>query len=72
MLAHVLKKIDGTMYKKTLEDKKHERKRLEAAGNDAAARYTKASIAGYCQALRDCGVINDRERGVLFIYYGTV
>lgn len=68
----VLNKIEGTNYKAALEYKRAERKRLEAAEYREAAEGVKKSVAGYVQALRDCGVITERERQVLFIYYGTV
>lgn len=72
MTKTVLEKIEGTNYKNTLEIKRADRKRLEESGHEQAADAIKASIAGYVQALRDCGVITERERQVLFIYYGTV
>ena len=68
----VLNKIEGTNHKKTLEYKKAEIKRLEEAGYHLGVDSGKASIAGYVQALRDCGVITESERRVLFIYYATV
>jgi hypothetical protein len=71
MTEKALKKIDGTIYQKTLEYKRNERKRLEAAGYETAESRTNASIAGYCQALCDCGIITERERALLFLYYGT-
>ena len=72
MTQKALEKIAGTPYQKMLEYKRTQRKNLEKAGHDAAADSTKASIAGYVQAMRDCGVITERERGLLFIYYGTI
>lgn len=68
----VLNKIEGTKYKATLEYKRHERKRFEDNGFVGSAEGVKKSIAGYVQALRDCDIITERERQVLFIYYGTV
>lgn len=68
----VLRKFEGTAFKATLEYKKAERKRLEAAGFIGTAEGVKKSIAGYVQALRDCGVVTESERRVLFIYYATV
>jgi hypothetical protein len=72
MTKKVLEKIEGTNYKITLEQKRADRKRLKERGHEQAEDEVKASIAGYVQALRDCGVITERERQVLFIYYGTV
>lgn len=72
MTKKTLEKIEGTNYKATLEYKKSERIRLEEAGYKNAADSAKASIAGYVQALRDCGVITERDRQVLFVYYGTI
>jgi hypothetical protein len=72
MTAKALEKINGTPYQTTLEYKRKQRKYLEEAGHAQAAESAKASIAGYCQALRDCGIITERERGALFLYYGTV
>ena len=68
----VLKRIEGTTYKATLEYKKMERKKMEAGGYEGAAEGVKKSIAGYVQALKDCGIITEHERRVLFIYYATV
>lgn len=45
---------------------------MSEAGLIGSAEGIKKSIAGYTQALRDCGMITERERQVLFIYYGTV
>lgn len=72
MTKLVLEKIEGTIYKTTLEQKKKDRKRLEEMEHAHEAREIKCSIAGYVQALRDCGVITERERQALFIYYGTI
>lgn len=71
MTEKTIDKIRGTIYHKTLEYKRNERKRLVEAGYETAERITNASIAGYCQALCDCGIITERERGILFLYYGT-
>jgi hypothetical protein len=68
----LLGKLEGTTYKYTLEHKKTDRKRLEAEGHENAAKSVKASIAGYVQAMRDCGAVTESERQKLFIYYGTV
>ena len=72
MTKEALKKIEGTIYKTALEYKKHQRKLLEEARAQNAADSAKASIAGYVQALRDCGIITESERQTLFIYYGTI
>jgi hypothetical protein len=72
MTKKVLEKIEGTIYKTTLENKKNDRQRFEKMGLEKDARAIRTSIAGYVQALRDCGVITERERQVLFIYYGTI
>lgn len=68
----VLNKFEGTPWKAALEYKRAERKRFEDNGFIGCAEGVKKSIAGYVQALRDCGVVTERERQVLFIYYGTV
>ena len=72
MTREVLKKIEGTNFCGELEYKKRERKRLIEAKCERGAENAKASIAGYVQALRDCGVITERERQVLYIYYATL
>lgn len=72
MTKKTLEKLEGTTCKFTLENKKAERKRVEEAGHHNAAEAIKGSIAGYVQAMRDCGVITESERRVLFIYYATV
>ena len=72
MTKKALEKIEGTTYKFTLEQKKADRKHMEEAGHTSAAKEVKASIAGYVQAMRDCGVITESERRTLFIYYATV
>lgn len=72
MTKKALEKIEGTIYKATLEHKKADRKRLEEVGHVNAAQSVKASIAGYVHALRDCGVITESERQALFVYYGTI
>lgn len=72
MTQKALEKISGTQYQNALEYKKAQRKNLEEAGHKSAADSAKASIAGYVHAMRDCGVITERERELLFIYYGTI
>lgn len=71
-IQQTLKKIDGTIYKTTLEHKKETRQHLEKLGLVNTAREVKCSVAGYVQALRDCGVITESDRQKLFIYYGTI
>ena len=71
MTEKVLQKIEGTTFKKTLDYKKRERKNLMDNGYETQAYNVKTSIAGYVQAMRDCGVITERERSILFIYYAT-
>lgn len=72
MTRKALEKIEGTIYKTTLEHKKADRQHLAKAGHENAADSVKASIAGYVQALRDCGIITESERQKLFAYYGTI
>ncbi len=72
MTKTVLEKLEGTIYKTTLEQKKNDRQRFEEMGHKKEADGIKKSVAGYVQALRDCRVITERERQALFIYYGTI
>lgn len=72
MVQKTLDKIRGTKYYDTLENKKRERKKMKELRLENAAETVKASIAGYVQAMRDCGIITERERQALFIYYATV
>lgn len=72
MTQKALEKIKGTVHKNALEYKKAQRKKLEEAGHENAAQSVKSSIAGYVQAMMDCGVITERDRELLFIYYGTI
>jgi hypothetical protein len=72
MTKKALELIEGTVYQKTLEHKKFERKRLEKAGHENAATSVRASTAGYLQALCEAGIITERERQALFIYYATI
>lgn len=72
MTRKALEKIKGTQHETTLENKKKWRKSLAADGNERAARETQTSIAGYLHALRNCGIITERERSALYIYYGTI
>lgn len=61
--------MEGTSFKRTLEYKKSERKRFEEYGFTAEADKVKASTYGYIVALRDAGVITERDRMFLFLYY---
>ena len=72
MTKQILDRIEGSVYKAALERKRAERKRLEAAGLVNDAQDMKCNVSGYVQALRDVGIINDRERQALYIYYGTI
>lgn len=72
MTKKALEKIEGTTYKSTLERKKNDRKHLAEMGLDKDANAVRCSIAGYIQALRDCGIITESERQKLYIYYGTL
>jgi ribosomal protein S17E len=72
MTKKAFEKIEGTIYKTTLDYKKTERKNLEERGFTNAAKEIANSIAGYVQALRDCGVITESERRTLFLYYATM
>jgi trans-2-enoyl-CoA reductase len=71
MTRATIEKIKDTPHGTALEKKKQWRKALLEAGREREARETQTSIAGYVQALRNCGVITERERSVLYIYYGT-
>ena len=72
MTANVLEKIEGTVFKATLEYKKNMRKRFVERGLEKEAREVQTSIAGYVQALRDADIITEGERQTLYIYYGTI
>ena len=72
MVQRTLERIEGTTYKATLEKKKSDRKRLAKMGAITDAHSIELSLAGYIQALRDVGVITERERQELFIYYATI
>lgn len=72
MTRKTLEKIEGTIYKTTLENKKEARTRLAKLGHEKEAKSVQASVAGYVQAMRDFGIITERERQELFIYYGTI
>ena len=72
MTKKALKKIEGSIYERTLEFKKKDRQRFEEMRLENDAIAIRCSIAGYLHALRDCGIITEREREILFIYYGTI
>lgn len=72
MLKKVLEKIDGTTYKTTLEHKKKDYKYFKSVGLEKNAEKIQGSVAGYVQALRDCGIITESDRQKLFLYYGTI
>ena len=72
MTEKTLKKIEGTIYKTILEHQKKMRKRFLESELENDAKCAQIFIAGYVQALCDCGVVTARERQVLFIYYGTM
>jgi hypothetical protein len=72
MTRKTLDKIEGTVFKTTLDYKKASRKALEEKGCQHQAREVQVSIAGYLQAMRDLGVITESERKCLYIYYATV
>ena len=72
MANKVLEKIEGTIYKTTLEHKKSTIKRFKEMELTNDAEAISKSVAGYLQAMRDCGVITDRERQWLYIYYGSM
>jgi hypothetical protein len=72
MTRETLEKIEGTIYKSTLERKKHDLKHLEDMGLVKDAKGIRCSIAGYLQALRDCGIITESDFRKLFCYYGTI
>lgn len=72
MTRAAIEKLKGTVHEIALEQKKKMRKNLLEVGREHEAREQQTSIAGYLHALRNCGIITERERGVLFIYYGTL
>ena len=72
MTRKAVEKIEGTIYETTLRNKKEGRQYLEDAGRSEDAARVRASIAGYVQSLRDCGVITESERKALYLYYGTI
>jgi len=72
MTRAAIEKIKGTTHEIFLEKHRDWRKNLLKANRESEARETQMLIAGYVKALRACGIITERERGVLFIYYGTV
>lgn len=43
-------------------------KYLEMRGQNGRGYCDNERIAGYLSALADCGVITDRERGILYIH----
>ena len=72
MTEKTLKKIDGTVYKAKLEHYKnlrHQYLEMERKENEKAVHHM---ISAYVQALCDCGVITERERMSLYIYYATI
>ena len=71
MVKEALKKIEDMPFKTVLDLMREDRKRAEE-WNETIADQMKYSIIGYLKAMRDCGVITDRERQALFIYYATV
>lgn len=71
MTQKILKRIENTVFKSTLDKMRETRKHLEKIDVNSA-NQTKYSIIGYLKAMRDFGVITERERQVLFVYYATV
>ena len=71
MTKKALEKIEGTPFKTALDSMRETRKRVEKI-DEKSANQTKYSIIGYLKAMRDFGVITERERQALFIYYATI
>lgn len=71
MTKKTLEKIEGTTFKSALDNMRKTRKHFEGT-DDKSAGQTKYSIIGYLKAMRDFGIITERERQVLFIYYATL
>lgn len=64
-----LEKIKGTIFETALESKKFAINSFNEMGERIASQTVKNSLAGYLQAMRDCGVVTDRERMWLYLYY---
>lgn len=71
MTINALEKIKGTKHEELLETQRRYRRSMAEQHRDREEKEVKTFIAGYLKALHNSGIITDRERMKLYIYYAT-